>query len=63
MCFNIKMKVTLEIPEEEAKALSSKIGNLSQAAMEALVAHHYETGVLSSEQVRRIMGFESRWEV
>jgi len=56
------MQVTLEIPEEEGKELSSIIGNLGEAAKEGLAAKGYQNGVFSLEQVRRFMGFDNRWD-
>jgi len=53
------MKITLEIPDELA---SPPFGDPSRIAMEALAARAYEEGVLSEEQVRRMLGLESCWD-
>lgn len=53
------MKITLEIPDELA---SPPFGDPSRIAMEALAVRAYEEGVLSEEQVRRMLGLESCWD-
>jgi len=53
------MKITLEIPDELS---SVAFGDPSRIAMEALAARAYEEGVLSEEQVRRMLGLESCWD-
>jgi len=56
------MTVTLIIPDELSRDLNAKFPNLGRAALEALAAEAYETDVLSLEQVRRLLGLESRWD-
>ena len=53
------MQITLEIPDELS---SPPFGDPSRIAMEALAARAYEEGVLSEEQVRRMLGLESCWD-
>jgi hypothetical protein len=53
------MQITLEIPDELS---SAPFGDPSRIAMEALAARAYEAGVLSEEQVRRMLGLESCWD-
>lgn len=53
------MQITLEIPDE---LFSSPFGDPSRIALEALAAKAYEEGVLSEEQVRRMLGLSSCWE-
>lgn len=53
------MQITLEIPDELS---SAPFGDPSRIAMEALAAKAYEEGVLSEEQVRRMLGLESCWD-
>ena len=56
------MKVTLDIPDEIADELSRRMGNPARAAVEALASRAYDKGVFSLEQVRLLLGQESRWE-
>ncbi len=53
------MQITLEIPDELS---SAPFGDPSRITMEALAAKAYEQGVLSEEQVRRMLGLESCWD-
>jgi hypothetical protein len=56
------MTVTLDIPEDLSAALSARMGNLNRAAMEALAAQAYAAACFSVEQVRRLLGLESKWD-
>jgi TorA maturation chaperone TorD len=57
------MTIVLSLPEDIAKALSAQQGDLSRAAMESLALEGYRSHHLSEEQVRRMLGFDSRWDV
>jgi predicted HTH domain antitoxin len=58
------MTITLDIPGEAEQTLRDIWGqNLDQAALEALVIQGYRSGKVGLEQVRRLLGFESRWDV
>ena len=55
--------LTIHIPEDAEQVLREAWGeNLDRAALEALVIEAYRTGKLGISQVRRLLGFESRWE-
>ena len=56
------MTLTLDIPDELSRELSAKFSNLSRAALEALAAEAYAKDALTLDQVRRLLGLESRWE-
>ncbi len=53
------MHITLEIPDEFS---SASFGDPSRIAKEALAAKAYEEGVLSEEQIRRMLGLSSCWD-
>jgi hypothetical protein len=53
------MQITLEIPDEFSLA---PFDDPSRIAMEALAARAYQEGVLSEEQVRRMLELESCWD-
>ena len=57
------MTIVLNLPEDIAKELSTQQGDLSRAALESLALEGYRAGHLSEEQVRRMLGFDSRFEV
>jgi len=56
-------QVTLEIPEELSAALSPQGGDLSRAVLESLALEAYRERKLSTAQLRRVLGFESRYEL
>ena len=59
------MTIVLNLPEDIARELSAHEGDLSRAALESLALDWkgYRAGHLSEEQARRMLGFESRFEV
>ena len=56
------MKMVLEIPDEISDELARGMANPARAALEALAATAYGRGVLSLEQVRRLLELDSRWD-
>lgn len=59
----IIMTIVVNLPEDIAKELSTSQGDLSRTALESLALEGYRAGHLSEEQVRRMLGFDSRFEV
>jgi hypothetical protein len=57
------MTITLNLPEDIAKELSEQGADLTRTALESLALEGYRSGHLSEEQVRRMLGFDSRFEV
>lgn len=57
------MTITLNLPEDIAEALSVQEKDLSRAALESLALEGYRVRHLSEEQVRRMLGFDSRFQV
>ena len=55
--------IVLNLPEDIAKELSEREGDLSLAALESLALEGYRAGHLSEEQVRRMLSFTSRFDV
>lgn len=51
------MKLTVEIPDDVAKRLSSAGGDLSRRALEAFAAEEYRQGRLHKPDLRRLLGF------
>jgi len=56
------MILTVNIPDDLAYALGEGYEDLGCAALEALAAEAYSLDLLSLEQVRRLLGLESRWQ-
>ena len=57
------MKVTIDLPEDIGAALAGEWNDVPRQALEALAVEGYRTGVLSENQVRRLLGYESRFQV
>ena len=57
------MSVTIELPEEIEQQLESQWGDLSRRALEVLALEGYRSGALTTEQVRRSLGFGTRMQV
>jgi hypothetical protein len=57
------MQVQLEIPDDILHSLATSADEAPRAALEAVALEGYRTRRLSEEQVRRMLGFESRFDV
>jgi len=56
------MTIRIHLPEDIADALGAG-RDVSRAALESLALDGYRTERLSEEQVRRLLGFRSRFQV
>ena len=57
-----KMTIVLNVPEDIAKDLGAET-DLSRIALESMALEGYRSRHLSEEQVRRMLSFESRFDV
>jgi hypothetical protein len=57
------MTITLNLPEDVVQHLASHGADPARAALEAVALEGYRSRSLSEEQVRRMLGFESRFDV
>jgi predicted HTH domain antitoxin len=57
------MQVTVEIPDDMAKRLSQAGQDPARATLEAVAIEGYRSGALSAYQTRRLLGFETRYEL
>jgi hypothetical protein len=57
------MKVTVELPEDIRKALEDSGADIQRQTLEALAVDGYRTGALDENQVRRLLGLDSRFDV
>jgi len=55
--------IGIELPDDIARALRKKWGDLSHHTIEALAAEGYRTRALSGAQLQRMLGLETRLEV
>ena len=57
------MQVTVEIPDEIARILAAHGHDPARATLEAVAIEGYRTGTLTGFQVRRLLGFETQYEL
>ena len=57
------MQITLELPEDIAEGLESRWKDLPRAALESLALEAYRSRVLTTAQLRRLLGFETRMQL
>ncbi|MBI2680215.1 MAG: UPF0175 family protein [Candidatus Solibacter usitatus] len=57
------MNVAIEIPDEVARQLQARSGEVSRAVLEAVAVEAYRSGTITPLQVQQMLGLSSRWEV
>jgi len=57
------MRVRLDLPEELSAILGAQGADLSRAALEAITLEAYREHRLTTAQLRRLLGFDSRYEL
>jgi predicted HTH domain antitoxin len=57
------MEITLSLPGDIAQELQSKWKDLPRAALESLALEGYRSGALRMAQVRRLLGFGTRYQL
>jgi hypothetical protein len=57
------MELTVHIPDDVASRLAAEGGDLSRRAFEALLAEEYRLGRLHKPDLRRLLGFETSYEI
>jgi len=57
------MEVTLNIPDDLSASLAALGPNPARAALEALAIEGYRSGAINAAQTRRLLGFETRYEL
>lgn len=55
--------IAIELPDDIARVLRERWGDLSQHTIETLAIEGYRTRALSAAQIRRMLGFQTRMEV
>jgi hypothetical protein len=56
------MEITLHIPDELAQLLG-RAGDIERRALEALALAEYQAGRLTRPELRRLLGFGTRYEL
>ena len=57
------MSVTIDMPEDISAALEGRWDDVPRRSLEAIAVEAYRTGALTESQIRRLLGFESRFQV
>lgn len=57
------MRVTIQLPDDISAALEQQWDDVPRRSLEAIAVEAYRTGALTESQVRRLLGFESRFQV
>ena len=57
------MTIQLDLPDELSQVLAASGGDLPRAALEAIALEAYREHKLSTAQLQRLLGFESRYEL
>ncbi|MGB6743584.1 MAG: UPF0175 family protein [Terracidiphilus sp.] len=61
--YPLVMQVTVEIPDDMAQRLVPHGQDPARAALVAMAIEGYRSGALSAYQTRRLLGFETRYEL
>jgi hypothetical protein len=57
------MEVTITIPDDVAQRLQAQWGDVPRRMLEDLVLDAYRARILGESDIRRLLGFETRFEV
>jgi predicted HTH domain antitoxin len=57
------MPVTIDLPEDISAALTDQWDDVPRRSLEAIAVEAYRTGALTESQIRRLLGFETRFQV
>jgi hypothetical protein len=57
------MNLTVEIPDDLVGQLNAAGGDLSRRALEALALQEYKSGHLTEDELQRLVGFGSRYQL
>ncbi len=57
------MTVTIQLPADISAALGAQWDDVPRRSLEAIALEGYRSGALSEEQVRRVLGLETRFHV
>jgi Uncharacterised protein family (UPF0175) len=57
------MEVTIYLPDDVAQRLQAQWGDVPRHVLESFVLEGFRARVLTTEDVRRLLGFETKFEV
>lgn len=56
------MDLAIQLPEDVARQLEEKWGDVPQRALEAIALEAYRSGVITEAEVQRMLNLPSRWQ-
>jgi hypothetical protein len=56
------MAISIDLPPDIETLLATQYGDLARAAKESLAVEAYRSGKLGVNGVRRVLGFQTRWQ-
>lgn len=56
------MNVLLQVPDDIVERLQVRLEDLPRHALESLAADSYRAKLLTSAEVQRMLGFQTRWQ-
>lgn len=57
------MQIAIDLPDDISEALESRWPDLHRQTVEAIAVEGYRTGALTENQVQRLLGLDSRFQV
>lgn len=57
------MRITVEIPDELARQFASLSGDPARILLENFAVESYRAGKMTMEQIRQLLGFDTRMQV
>jgi hypothetical protein len=57
------MKIQIDLPEDIARTLENRWGDISQYTLELLAVEAYRSGTLSAEQLHRMLSLRTQRDV
>jgi hypothetical protein len=57
------MSVTIDLPEDISAALTEQWDDVPRRFLEAISVEAYRTGALNESQIRRLLGYDTRFQV
>ena len=57
------MRIEIDLPDDVAQTLEKKLGDLSQYTLELLAVEGYRSGVLSADQLHRMLSERTQQQI
>lgn len=57
------MRIEIDLPDDVVQTLETKLGDLSQYALELLAVEGYRSGALSAEQLHRMLSERTQQQI